>query len=470
MLAPRLLLFLISASLAAGGDWPRFRGPNASGLAEGPLPANLDPQTAAWRRPLPPGSSSPVIVGDRLYLTGSEADELLTLALDRSSGEVLWRRGIHRERAETLHQLNNPASATPAADSSGVYTFFGDFGLIAYSPEGDELWRRPLGPFSNLHGMASSPVLVGDKLIVLCDQDVDAYLLAVDKSSGETLWRTERPEAVHGFATPTVFRPRGERPQIIIPGSYRLASYDAETGERLWSVRGITWQVKTTAVVDEDTVYVAAWAPGADAGARRFFPPFEEVLAKADSDGDGKMTADEVPEEMRHTGSWKAIDLDADGYLGARDWGFYRARWSSSNTATAVRPGGARGDLTDSHVVWTYERSIPVVPSPLLYEGLLYLIKDGGVLTALDAATGDVARQGRVREAIDKYYASPIAGDGKVYLFSESGKAVTLSAGREWETLAVADFGEPIYATPAAIDGVMYLRTASALYAFPGPR
>jgi hypothetical protein len=391
---------------------------------------------------------------------------MLTLALDRGTGKILWRREITRDRTEQLHKLNSPASATPATDGENVYAFFGDFGLVSYGPDGNERWRMPLGPFVNLHGMASSPILAGGKLIMLCDQDTEAYLLALDKDTGRELWRAARPEVVHGFSTPLLFQPAGGVEQLVVAGSYQLAAYAVEDGERLWWVRGLSWQIKPVAVADADTVYATGWAPGADAGERRFFPPFEEVAAVADADKDGKLTAEEIPTEMRHTGSWRAIDLDHDDFMDAREWGFYRARWASRNVTLAVRPGRARGDLTDTHVLWDYERAVPEVPSPLLYQGVLYTVKDGGILTALDAGSGEVLRQGRVRGAIDKFFSSPVAADGKIFLVSETGKVAVLKAGAEWEVLAVNDFAEPAYATPAITDGRLYVRIGQTLYCF----
>lgn len=451
----------------APADWPRFRGPNAAGVSEsGPLPAVLDPaRNAVWSTPLPAGSSSPVVAGGRIFVTAYEGEELLTFALDGASGTILWRRAIRRSREELRHTLNNAASATPATDGENVFAFFGDFGAVSYGPDGQERWRLPLGPFQNLHGMASSPMLAGDLVILLADQDVGSYMLAVDKDSGAVVWKAERPEAVHGFTTPTLFEPDGDAAQLIVPGSYQLASYEAATGKKLWWVTGVTWQVKTAAVVDGKRVFMSAWAPGADAGSRRFFPPFDEVAKIGDANGDGKLAPDEIPEEMRHTGSWRAIDLDGDGYMDARDWGFYRARWSSRNVTLAVEPKGGRGDLTKTHVVWDHERAVPVVSSPLLYRGAVLLIKDGGILTVLDAASGATIRQARLREAVDKYYASPVAGDGKVFLLSETGKAVVLDAD-SWEPAAVTELGEPCYATPALLDGRVYVRTQGRLYAF----
>jgi outer membrane protein assembly factor BamB len=149
-----------------------------------------------------------------------------------------------------------------------------------------------------------------------------------------------------------------------------------------------------------------------------------------------------------------------------RDWGFYRARWSSRNATIAVKPAGRRGDLTDSAVVWDYEKAVPVVASPLLYEGALYTIKDGGILTAFDPQSGKVLHQGRLRDAVEKYYASPVAAAGRIYFVSEQGKVTVLSADGDRKRLALNDLGELCYATPAIEGKTLYVRTASALYAF----
>lgn len=470
---PRTLVLIalsLSAALAARAEpasWNSFRGPNAAGVADdAPLPSRLDPEAnALWTTPVPPGSSSPALTANRIFLTGYEGDDVLTLALDRETGRILWRRALKKPRDQGKHKLNNPASATPVTDGENVYAFFGDFGLVSYGPDGQERWRLPLGPFANNHGMASSPILADGKLIQLIDQDRDSYLLALDPATGREVWKTPRPEAVHGFATPTLFEPKNGPVQLIVPGSYQLISYELATGKKLWWVRGVTWQVKTAAVVDQDTVYMTGWAPGADPAQRKFFPPFEEVLAAADADGDGGLAPDEIPQEMRHSGGWNFIDLDADGVLGKRDWSFYRARKSAVNRTIAVKPDGATRDLTNTHVVWDYDRGVPVVSSPLLYRGVLHTIKDGGILTALDPQTGKVLKQGRLSDAIDKYYASPIAGDGKIFLISETCKATVMEAEAPFEVLSTTQLGEACYATPAVADGVIYTRTNTKLFA-----
>lgn len=460
----QLLAFLFLAS-----GWHSFRGPNGTGVtsAEG-VPVEIGPEkNVVWKTPLPPGASSPVLAGDRIYITAAEKGELLTIAVDSGTGRILWRRALAQPRQETLHKLNSPASPTPVTDGESVWAFFGDFGLVSYGADGGERWRLPLGPFNNLHGMAASPVLVGEKLVLACDQDTDSFLLAVDKRSGRVLWKTPREAVVHGFSTPTVWQPVGREAQIIVPGSYVLTSYSAGSGAELWRARGLSWQIKTTAVIDGDRVFVTGWAPGADPGQAKPIPDFQEAAKAADGNGDGKLANDELPQPWKHTGSWQAIDLDHDGFLDAREWGFYRARRSASNTTMAIRlDPAARGDITDTHVLWSHQRFVPQVPSPLAAGGLLFTIKDGGILTSMDAATGQIRKSARVPGAIDPYYASPVAADGKLYLVSEHGKVAVTTLTADWEVLAVNDLGEPAYATPAIQPGRLFLRTAAALYCF----
>ena len=192
----RLLVSLLAAfPLLAATDWSQFRGPNGAGVSQEPkLPAELGPnKNVVWKTSLPAGKSSPALAGDRIFLTAAEGNHLLTLCLDRASGKILWRREILANRAEVLHKLNHPASSSPITDGKNVYVFFGNFGLASYGPDGKERWKRPLGPFTNLHGMGASPILFGEKLLMVCDQNNDSYLLAVDKNDGHTLWKTERP-------------------------------------------------------------------------------------------------------------------------------------------------------------------------------------------------------------------------------------------------------------------------------------
>jgi outer membrane protein assembly factor BamB len=247
-----------------------------------------------------------------------------------------------------------------------------------------------------------------------------------------------------------------------------VLSYSAKTGEKLWSSRGLTWQVKSSAIVVGDTTYAAGAAPGADAGQRQQLLSYEEAVQKGDANGDKKISEQEaIDNGWRHKGGWGLVDLDDDGLLNQRDWEFFRARRGAHNTTVAIRPPrGARGDVTEKAVLWKYEKAVPVVSSPLLYQGVLYTIKDGGILTAFDPETGTVVKQGRLQVAIDTYFSSPVAADGKIYVISQAGKVSVVKPGADWETLAVNDLGEECFGTPAIGDGKLYVRTAGALYAF----
>ena len=177
-----------------------------------------------------------------------------------------------------------------------------------------------------------------------------------------------------------------------------------------------------------------------------------------------KLSQAELPPPWQPTGSWRAIDLDRDGFLNEREWTFFRTRRASRNGLLAVKLGGS-GDVTDTHVLWRFEKSLPDVASPLVYKDVVFLIRSGGIATALDAQTGKALKQARLTGALEDYYASPIGVDGKVYIPSEHGKVVVLRAAGDWEVLAINEFDSDIFATPAIGEGKLYIRTQDALYA-----
>ena len=180
-------------------DWSRFRGPNGTGVVETTnLPDAIGPTTnVVWKTALPPGHSSPVLTASRIFLTAHTADKielpLLVLALDRATGKELWRREVPRGEHGTLENVNGPASPSPVTDGESVYAFFQEFGLISFTADGKERWRLPLGPFNMFYGFGASPILVDDLLVLPVDQDLGAYLLAVDRRTGKQRWRVERP-------------------------------------------------------------------------------------------------------------------------------------------------------------------------------------------------------------------------------------------------------------------------------------
>jgi outer membrane protein assembly factor BamB len=282
-------------------------------------------------------------------------------------------------------------------------------------------------------------------------------------SSGRESWG---PFAgfTRSYSTPVVFDADGRR-QIIVAGALQLVAYDATDGEKLWWVNGLARIVNTTPAQALGLLFVATWSPGGDTDARLAMDPWLLALKKWDTDKDGKLTREEVndPEVLDR---FFRIDLDQDKQLDETEWQKYaRVFELAQNTLLAIRPGG-QGDVTDTAVVWEYRKGLPYVPSPLVYDGVLYMVRNGGIFTALDAAGGPVLKQLRL-PSNEGYYASPVAGDGKIYAVSEPGVATVIKAGSA-SVLSSRNFDERTMATPIIADSQIYLRTEKALYCF-GP-
>jgi outer membrane protein assembly factor BamB len=460
------LAFVLLFAGAETGDWPRFRGPNGSGIQEARhLPAELSAtRNVAWKTALPPGYSSPVVSGDRIFVTAFEGEKLLTIALDGASGKERWRRESPRDRREKLDGRNGPASPTPVADGKNVYVFFPDYGLLSYTFDGEERWRTPLGPFNNVYGMGASPVLAGDMLILVCDQNRGSFAAAFRQSDGGEVWRSARPDALSGHSTPIVYDPPGGPLQVVAPGSFRMDNYAVATGESVSWVSGLPGEMKSGPVLVGDVVYVSGFStPDNDPGQQVIVPPFAEVLSH-DADKNGRIALAEAPDE-RTRRYFAFIDLDGDGSADANEWRIWANGSASENGLLAFRAGG-RGDLTGKNLLWRYSRSVPQLPTTLVYRGRLYMINDGGILTTFDAATGAVQTQARLRGAVDHYFASPVAGDGKVYIVSQSGVVVVLDAARDQQILSTGEMDDEVYATPAIAGGHVFIRTRGALYCF----
>ena len=462
-----LATFATSARGAAPPDWSRFRGPNGSGVsAAARVPVEFGrSKNLMWRLALPMGHSSPVLQGDRIYLTGLRDGALVTLAIDRVAGRVLWERAAPLVATKVVDKRNNPASPSPAVDENGVYVFFPDYGLIGYDLSGNERWKMPLGPFNNIYGMGASPIVVGDVVVLACDQSLGSFIMAVDRRTGRVRWKTERPEAKSGHSTPIVWRGTDGRQQILLPGSFLLTSYDAETGRRLWWVRGLSFEMKSTPVIGGDTIYVNGYgAPVNDPGNKVSVPSADDVWKTADADRNNLLSKAEFP-KFTSAFWFDVADLDTNGSLTPDEWTYYRAALDSENGMLAIRLGGS-GDVTDTAVRWKYQRSVPQLPSPLLYGGVLYMVNDNGIVTMLDPDSGIVIKQGRLAGAPGAVFASPVAAGNRIYFVTEDGAVAVVAPGRDLTVTAVNDLGEDTYATPALADGRLYVRTTAALYAF----
>ena len=289
---------LVVASALSASHWPGFRGVNGSGVTNARnLPVEFGPDlNVLWRTPLPMGKSSPVIAGDRIFITSHSGDQRLVLALDRQTGRVLWRQELKKARDESRNNLNDAAASTPATDGQNVYVFFSEVGLISYGPNGNQRWRIPLGPFDSEHGMSTSPVFAEGKIVLLVDQIGTSYLSAFDSSDGSLVWKTERPSVMGGYSTPIVHHPRSGAAQILAASPMEMVGYSLETGERLWWVNGLAYQPKSVPVIDGDSVYVNVGGFRGGPGA-----PFERMAERRDTNKDGKISLDEYGAGNRFT-------------------------------------------------------------------------------------------------------------------------------------------------------------------------
>ncbi len=442
-------------------EWQQFRGPNGSGVGEGRnLPIQFGPvKNILWRMSLPAGVSSPVLAEDRLIVTASEGSSRFVICLNRHSGSELWRRKFGAVHTAHRHPLNDPASPSPLTDGTNTYAFFPDFGLVSLDDAGKVRWSVRLGPFSSLHGISSSPILADDKIVLLIDQAKDSYVAAFDKENGHLSWKTPRPDAAGGYSTPLGYGPKGQARQVIASSPRELVGYSARTGEKLWWVEQMGFQPQTSPILDKDTVYANVL------GGSEYWEKTEDFDAM-DKNHDGQITPDEFPDSYGGIAG-SILDANDDGVLTPSEWKAFgrRIRGGGPSALVAVRVGGM-GDLTESGVAWRLTKGLPGISSPLLYQGVLYLIRGGGLMTALDPGSGKIFKQSRLIGALDDYFSSPVAAEGKIYVVSLSGKVSVLKAGAELEILAVNDLHEECYASPALGPGEIYIRTRNALYAF----
>lgn len=461
----------LAVSVAAQSSTPDsfqyFLRSGGSGQA-GTLPERFDnPGQLCWRKALDPGHSTPIISAGKIFLTtfNESSQELATVALDKQTGDLLWREVAPAAAIEPYHRTGSPAAPTPASDGQRLFVFFGSYGLLCYDTDGKRLWERPMGPFQDEFGSGSSPVLAGNKLILLQDKDVGSFVMAIDLYTGKTLWKADRPDAVRSYSTPVLWENDGQK-QVVVAGALQLTGYDLGTGEKEWWVNGLARIVIPMPVVDSQRIYMASWAPGADSGARISLDSWETALSQWDANNDGKLVKEEIGDREVLSRFYR-MDLDQSRSLNQQEWDrhsevFLRAQ----NALLALRPEG-KGDLTESAVLWKYHRGLPYVATPLLHNGMVWMVKDGGIVTKIDADTGVVLQEERLG-GFGSYYASPVVGDGKVYFASESGVVTVVAEDRSWKVLSSHPFREKIYATPVIDGDRILIRTDKALYCFSG--
>ena len=413
LLAIALLLAVPAApGVAEAENWPAWRGPTADGVStETHLPVEWDTErNVAWRRPMPAWSgSTPIVWGDRIFLNVAvDEDNIELWCLDRDTGQPLWTR--HLGDGNRRLRKQNMSSPSPVTDGERIWVMTGTGILKAFDRDGDELWARDIpasyGPFGLNWGYASSPLLHGDALYVQVlhgmRTDDPSYVLRIDRDTGETVWRVERPtdavrESPDSYTTPALLEYDGGT-EIVITGGDAVTGHDPETGRELWRADGLNptrqrdYRIVASPLVRDGLIY--------------------------------------APTRVR--------------------------------PLLALRPGG-RGDVLDSHVVWSTDDG-PDVPTPVTDGKYFYVVNDRGIVFVLDAKTGEpVYGPERIRRGT--YSASPVLADGRIYVTNEDGVTTVLRAGPEFEILAENDLDDYCLSSPAVSEGQIFIRTTGHLYA-----
>ncbi len=438
-----ILVGLIACASVSGQHWPSFRGPNASGVADGhSIPAKWDAasgDSVLWKTPIPGVAvSSPIVWGDRVYVSTSvSSDPNATIrtglygdvqpvsdlskhswrlfAIDKRSGKVIWERIAHGGIPRTKrHPKSSQASPTPVTDGRHVVVSFGSEGLYTFDVDGKLLWKRDLGVLNAgwfydpdyEWGVGSSPILWKSSVIVQCDIQKNSFVAAFDVATGRPLWRTPREE-IPSWSTPAIYEGNG-RAELVTQGTNFTRGYDPGTGQELWRLSGNSEITIPTPIIGPNLIIVT------------------------------------------------------NGYRGVQP-------------IYAIKPG-ARGDITlkgeqtqSEFIAWSTKRGGPYIPTPIIYSDQLYVCSNNGVLAAYDVRSGQRLYQERLGGKGGSFSASPVAGDGKIYLASEDGDIFVVKAGPTYELLATNTMGEILMATPAISDGLIIIRGLKDVFAIGQP-
>ncbi len=464
-------------------DWPQFRGPNCAGVStsDAALPAEFSRNEGVdWSVELADGIGSPVVAAGRVF-TSAMLDES-TVALygfDADTGDQLWERSWETGPLPEIHKTNCHASSTPAADGERVYFYFSSLGLLCVDAvTGEDVWHAELPtPFFIFKwGAGMSPILYGDLVIFCQDDDLSPALYAFNKHTGDLVWSDDRTDMCVNYSHPVInTTPDGD--ELVVAGTGLLIGYDLATGERKWQARTLLRNIKTTPVAQGGIIYISVQSRGI---ANQWIQSIDRWET---GNKDGRVTKDEiqaffgeapVPESF-YARTFDRGDVNGDGALSGEELDIaflppgnaagasYDSEDAEDEFIIAVR-GGGTGDVTDTHILWKHPTQYTDhIVSPLVHNGRMLLIKGGGIATCFETEHGEPLWGPKRINNASEYFASPIVGDGKIYIAAENGMIIVLRDSAELDVLAVNDMGSPVLGTPAISDGRLIVRTRDAL-------
>ncbi len=447
-------------------DWTQFRGSNGSGVSTNtkPLPVEFsDKQNVRWSHKIGEGIASPVISRGRLFVTTmSTPEEFSVISYNAETGQELWRKPYPAGKLPTIIPPNVPASSTPATDGDRVYVYFVTHGMLALDAnDGRELWRSPVSePFYLMAwGAASSPIIYEDLVIFSQDDDLAPMLYAFDKQTGSVRWKTPRPEMLAGYSLPVLCTVNG-RTDLVVAGTGKMKGYDPRSGKEVWTCNTLLRTIMTSPVVKDDLIYISVQSYG---DADRMLK--DALLEWRDTNQDGKLSKQEIAEPF-----WSKFDqgdANKDGFLVGTevDTAFQSPinMVGGGSIVEAIR-GGGTGDVSKTHLAWRLDnKASSNIASPILSGDRLFLVKQGGISSCFNALDGKTNWTLKRLQNLGNYYASPVAGDGKIYILGENGFVVVIRDAPQLEILAKNDLGDSGIATPAIADGRLYFRTKERL-------
>lgn len=469
----RLLLSMATAlafvlpSVASAGDWPQFRGPNATGVSTGTasLPTEFSFENKVlWSSDLGEGIACPIIAGGRVFATSMiDEQKFAVSAFDPATGKRLWQTVFDTGPLPDITSPNSHASSTPASDGDRVFVHFSTIGLIGLdAADGQVLWKRPVPrPFYLMGwGAAQSPIVYNDLVLFNQDDDLAPFLMAVDKYTGKVRWKTERPEMLGGYSVPVICQAGGQT-DVVVSGTGKLKGYNPQTGKERWTCNTLLRTMMTTPAVHNGRIYVSSQSYGDTDRVLKF-----ALLQWKDTNQDGKLERSEL--DKAFSKKFDQGDKNKDGFLiGDEIDAAFQAPTNMVGGGDIIQAiqGGGTGDVTKTNLLWNLDIKAPSnIVSPLVVDGRLLVVKRGGISACFDIKDGKtVWNRKRIRN-LGNYYASPIAGDGKIYVTGENGFIVVLKQGPKLEILAKNDMGDSIIATPAIANGRLYIRTLKKLY------
>ena len=381
------ILLRLPAPAADPSPWNQFRGPGGSGVASGcQPPVAVGAENLAWKIPVPAGLSSPALSGSRIFLTGIEAGRLVTLAIEKSSGHLAWRREAPEVPLEHVHETSSRATPTPLVDGDRVYVYFGSFGLLCYDHDGDEQWRKAIPTPKSLYGMATSPIGHGEHLILVLDNDANlpdsklsqSKIIGVNKADGETAWEIPRPLQRSSWSVPMIWQHDGVS-ELVVLGNGRISGYDLSNRIQTWFAGGFSRETIAVPVAGDGKLYASAAMLGGSGDDNPDPAPFWNAVLHFDGNGDGKLQRDEMtagftfplrpelpvghpgfgiplPKEgqrrkERLDGMFGWIDKDGDGFWTREEFVANMSVGRGKPLLLAIRPGG-EGDISESHIDW----------------------------------------------------------------------------------------------------------------------